>query len=221
MGRCRGRVVLAGIIVLAPACSSDDGGPAAFDPAQVYDVDFIGELVAADTSHWEQTQSAPTSAPFAATSGGPDSQLLVGPATLTLDDGTVINVDPLTPGGTFCPLLDLIRQPPDPPPGLNDREACVVIGMWKPGTTTAAWFATEVVGRRPDGGFAHEAAIRDGRAVVSAGWGAYFTVPILPDVTFDCGSMSRSDALAEPNSGYTVTLTRGHEVSEIACHYSM
>lgn len=221
MGRHWGRVVLAGIIVLASACSSDDGGPAAVDPAQVYEVDFIGELVAAETSQWEQSQSAPTSAPVAATPGGPDSELLVGPARLTLDDGTVIEVDPHTPGGTFCPLLDLIRQPPDPPPGLNDGEACVVIGVWKPGTTTAAWFATEVVDRRPDGAFAHDAAIRDGRALLSAGSGAYFTVPILPDATFDCGSMSRSDALAEPNAGYTVTLTQDHDVSEIACHYNM
>lgn len=200
---------------LAAGCSGGGASPQPVDPADVYTVDFIGELVAADTSRWEQAQSDQAREAFAAASGGPDSPLLVGPATLTLDDGTMVDVAPRTRGGTFCPQLDLFNEPPDPPPGLDERQACIVLGVFVPGTTTADWFATEIVARRPDG-FAMTAVFMNGQALVNAGWGARFAVPVSPDVTIGCG-MRFADVLAEPTMGYSVTITPDRQVTDIEC----
>ena len=184
-------------------CSNGDSGAIAIDPGDVHEVDFIGELVAADTSQWEQTQRAPNVDPIAETPGGPDSQLLVGPATLTLDDGTVVAVATHTPGGTLCQ-------------GLGDRQACIVMGAFEPATTTAEWFAAEIVDRHPNGGYRFNASFIEGRAVLSAGWNAYYTVPVPPDVIVGCG-LSLTDVLDKPTAGYSVTLTPEYEVIAIEC----
>lgn len=200
---------------LAAGCSGGGGSRQPFDPAAVYTVDFVGELVAADTSRWEQAQSDQAGEAIASAPGGPDSPLLVGPATLTLDDGTVVDVAPRTRGGNFCPLLDLFNEPPNPPPGLSERQACIVVGVFVPGTTTADWFATEIVDRRPDG-FAITAGFMNGQALVNAGSGALFAVPVSPSVTVGCG-MSFADVLAEPTVGYSVTITPDRQVTDIEC----
>lgn len=200
---------------LAAGCSGDDD-VTAIDPSEVFVPDFVGELVAAETSQWEQVQADPTAESFAATSGGLGSQLLVGPATLTLDDGAVIDVAAATPGGTLCPLLDLYRQPPDPPPGLSDRQACLVIGMLEPGTTTAAWFSTLIVDRVGDEYLTSGAGFLDGRAVLPVGFGAFITLPVRADADIGCG-MTLADVLADPSAGYGITFTPDLDVVAIEC----
>lgn len=204
-------VVLAAALVTG--CSADND-TTAIDPLDVYVVDFIGELVRADAAAWEQSQRDPAADPIVLTTGGPDSQLLVGPARLTLADGTVVDVAERTPGGNYCPLLPFERQPQDGVRILDERQACVVVGAFEPGSTTATWFSTQIY-RRLDSELVTTASFREGEAVLAAGAGAYFTLPYRADAEVGCG-MSLA-GVVESTSGFTVWLTPVYEITAIEC----
>lgn len=211
------RVVAATMaFALTAGCSGGDDDARPIEPSEVYVPDFVGELVAADTSRWEQAQADPTAEPVARTSGGYGSQLLVGPGTLTLDDGAVIDVAPATPGGTLCPQLDLFRQPNEPPPGLSASQACLVIGVFEPGTTTTAWFSTLIVDRLGDDYHTSAEGFLGGQAVLPVGFGAFITLPVSADADVGC-EMTLADVLADPNAGYGITFTPDLDVVAIEC----
>ena len=98
-------------------------------------VDFVGQLVAADTPDWVVLEDGGPPTIIATTPGGPTSEHEVGPGTLTLADGSVVDVKAGTPGGSYCSLLSGPQMP---------GSSCLIVGQFQPGTTTAAWFATEL-----------------------------------------------------------------------------
>jgi hypothetical protein len=208
-----GGTLLLTAVVAGCSGTDDDGAALTYEWVRP---DFMGELVSADTSLWTQTQAAPEDEPIASTSGGLRSQLVVGPATLTLDDGTVVTVAAGTRGGNLCPSLDLYQQPPDSPPGLSASQACLVVGVFEPGTTTASWFATEIVDRHDDGTYGMSAGFRNGLAVVPAGFGSAAALSIARDVTVGCG-LTTADVFENGNDGYAVTVTSDDEIVTIDC----
>ncbi len=167
-------------------------------PGDIVTLDFIGELAAADTAEWQQYVDGSSDDIYRTSGGGRTSELLVGPGTLTLDDGTVVEVPVSTPGGNLCPELDLWQQSMDPPPNLDPREACVVVGQYRPGSDAAAWFSTLRVRRTtvgPPGFVVDSVGVEPGRAVVPIGGTTHIAVPIGPDVVVECFGLTLGDIL--------------------------
>ena len=204
-------VLLAAALIAGCSTASDT---ISIGPQDVYDIDFISELVRVDAADWELSQRDPAAEPVASTVGGPESQLLVGPATLTLADGTVVDVGLRTPGGNFCPLIPFERQPPDGLRALGERQVCVVVGAFDPGTTTATWFSTQIYDRA-NGELTATARFHEGEALLNAGAETYFALPYRADVEVGC-EMTISDVV-KSNSGYTVWLTPSYEITAIEC----
>lgn len=179
------------------ACSGSEPSRPAVAPDDIVTLDFVGELAAADTAEWQQYVDGSGDDIYRTSSGGRTSELLVGPATLTLDDGTVVDVPASTPGGNLCPQLDLWQQPPDPPPRLDPREACVVVGQYIPGSTAAAWFSTLRVDRTTVGppGYRIGVGVEPGRVIVPIGGTTHVAVPIGTDVDVECFGLTLGDIL--------------------------
>ena len=103
----------------------------------------------------------------------------VGPGTLTLADGNVIDVESGTPGGSYCSLLGGPQMP---------GSSCLIVGQFQPGTTTAAWFATELGETIGDYGHVVRVVPMDGlNAAIPAG-DVLAGVPINPNAEMvNCG----------------------------------
>ncbi len=103
---------------------------------QIVQVDFIGELAAADLAAWRiVVPPAPTEY------GGPSSDIRVGPGRMTLVSGVTIDVVADTPGTMGCHLLDPQQVGSTIDPIYTEHQRCLVTGAFVPGTTTAAWFS--------------------------------------------------------------------------------
>jgi hypothetical protein len=193
------------------ACSGK-GEPADFaiDAADIYPVDFVGHLVAADLSAWDVAQSGtfPTTIEF--TRGGPRSEILVGPATFTLGDGRVIDIAPGTPGGNQCELLD-----PNPTP---TTQVCVVMGAFHPGTTTAAWF-TAVLQTPVAGGFMSDSiGVDDHVAMLSVGLDTWTSLPIPRGTPAKCPDAMPFERAAEfASHGFAATIDFDGTIIGLEC----
>ena len=177
-------VVVASVGVLA-ACSAGDP----HIELEPVGYDFFGELAAAETAGWHVVQRDTSESAIAATDGGVGSRLLVGPATLTLDDGTVVDVPERTPGGNRCPQLDIVNEPPDVPTVLGTREACLVIGAFADGTGSAEWFVTTLVSRVGSGYALPAAGIDRGAVVVPVGASSAIRLRVAPGASeLDCST---------------------------------
>lgn len=186
--------------MLATACAGSEPSRQTVAPGDIVTLDFVGELAAADTAEWQQYVDGSSDDIYRTSGGGRTSELLVGPATLTLDDGTVVDVPASTPGGNLCPQLDLWQQPPDPPPRLDPREACVVVGQYRAGTTAAAWFSTLRVRRTtvgPPGFVVDSVGVEPGGVIVPIGGTTHVAVPIGPDVVVECFGLTLGELLTE------------------------
>lgn len=182
------------------ACSGSEPSPPTVAPGDIVNLDFVGELAAADTAAWQQYVDGSSDDIYRSSGGGRTSELLVGPATLTLEDGTVVEVPASPPGGNLCPQLDLWQQPPDPPPRLDPHEACVVVGQYLPGSTAAAWFSTLRIRRTTFGrpGYVLDGVgVEPGRVIVPIGGSTHIAVPIGPDVVVECFGLTPGELLTE------------------------
>lgn len=211
-------VVIASVGLLA-ACS-DDEPSVEFEPVTY---DFIGELVAADTSGWRIEQSDTSESAIAATDGGVGSQILVGPATLMLDDGTLIDVPAGTPGGNRCPQLDVFNEPPDVPTVLGGREACLVIGAFVEGTNSAEWFVTTLVTTVDGGGYSVPAAgLGQGVVHIPVGGSSVVQLRVAPGATeLGCGTPLRELMTNGLDTGFAAVVDGDGNVVGIQCYASM
>ncbi len=174
--------------------------------------DFLGELVTADLDGWELRQ-ATDEGNIAFAPGGPNSPLLVGPATLHLANGTVVDVPAGTPGGNLCEALGW-------PDDIYEVK-CVVVGKFND-QGAAAWFAA--AGLLVDGESNVQMDVerfenRD--AIVRLGE-VLFAVPIRPDATLVCsepGDLS-SSPVRVPSSGSAAALNDDFAVSAVYCYNS-
>lgn len=221
MRGCRVVIVSAviGSVGLLAACSGDE--PSVELEPVTYD--FIGELVAADTTGWRIEQSDTSESAIAATDGGVGSQILVGPASLTLDDGTVIDVPARTPGGNRCPQLDLFNEPPEVPTVLGDEEACLVVGAFADDSTSAEWFVTTLV-RRVDGGGYTVPAARLGQGIVllPVGGSSVIQLRVAPGATeLGCGTPLRELMTDGLDTGFDAVVDGDGNVVGIQCYASL
>ena len=174
--------------------------------------DFLGELVQADLDGW-QLRQANDGRSTAFASGGPNSPLLVGPATLHLADGTVIDVPAGTPGGNLCEALGW--------PDDVYEVKCVVVGKFDD-HGAAAWFAAG--GLEVDGESNVQMDVErfeDRDAIVRLGE-VLFAVPIRPDATLVCsepGDLS-SSPVRVPSRNSGATLNDDFAVTSVYCYYS-
>lgn len=173
-------------------------------------IDFIGEVVAADTSNWEIDADNPD---IAFTSGGPESRFRVGPATFRLADGTTLEVPAATPGGNVCSLLGFPDQPRTP--------TCLIAG----GLDDAGavdWFSIEPLDKNPDGTFALGTDRFDGRDAIVRIGGTRIARPVPTDATLLCaepGDLS-STPIDVPASSALVLMNGDMEVVRIECLYA-
>lgn len=194
----------------APGPSGDVGTPGSSGPShaeaaesawpvaddQIVTIDFLGVLVAADTTGWTAAQKVDSNVGAVVSVGGKDSSILVGPGSLLLDDGTRVDVAAGTPGGNYCAQLDLQRQIV----GTSfEPDACLVVGELLPGATTASWFATIPVTQQDatDDYYTGETFVQDGTALLRAGEGTYTAVPIASDAIVNMCSGATTVADAE------------------------
>lgn len=213
----RSTAVVVGLVAWLGACSGGDEPAVELEPIAY---DFIGELVAADTTGWRIEQSDTSESAIAATDGGVGSQLLVGPATLTLDDGTVVEIPALTPGGNRCPQLDVFNEPPEVPTVLGDEEACLVIGAFIDGTISAEWFVTTLVRRVDGGGYAVPAAgLGQGVVLVPVGGSSVIQLRVAPGASeVDCGTPLRELMTDGLDTGFDAVVDGDGTVVGIQCY---
>lgn len=183
------------VAALVAGCSGGGEARPTIPPDDIVTLDFVGELAAADTSRWEQFYDGSPDDIYRNTFGGRISDLLVGPATLTLADGTDVDVAARTPGGNMCPQLDLHQQQPDPPPDLRPGEICVVVGEYRPGTTTAAWFATLRLSGSEAGYGVSVGTYDANSALVQVDGSTFVRLPLGPDVVIDCFGLTFAEML--------------------------
>jgi len=167
-------------VALVGCVDVDNRETTQIDPISIVEVDFFGELVDADISQWQVLENGRPPKLIVTTPGGPNSVHQVGPGTLTLDDGTIIAVGQNTPGGSYCNLLGGYQLP---------ESTCIVVGAFEPGTTTAAWFATELASSvLGDGLVMSVSGFKEGNAVLTAGEDSNFSLPVNSDARLiDCG----------------------------------
>lgn len=199
------------VALVAAACAGSRGGVA---PDDVIAPGFVGPLGDAETSAWR------VEAAGAGSSGGPSATTLVGPGTLTLANGEVIVVEAGTPGGTFCPGLAAQGE-------TATVDACVIIGVFEPGTNRAAWFSTEPFQSDPENserfpvGQLVDVHGRDAILRFSAG---YYALPISEDAALtDCGHDGNlaADPIDLPRAtDHFAYADLGNEVIEIVCTYN-
>lgn len=213
----RSTVAVVGLVAGLAACSGDDDPRAELEPVSY---DFIGTLVDADTTGWRIEQSDTTESAIAATDGGVGSRLLVGPATLTLDDGTVVDVPARTPGGNRCPQLDLFNEPPDVPTVLGAGEVCLVIGAFADGTASAEWFVTTLVRGVDGGAYAVPAAgLGQGVVLVPVGGSSVIQLRVAPGATEEgCGQSVREMMVESADVGFDAVVDGDGTVVGIQCY---
>lgn len=199
---------LTNVVVLAFVTSAGCTVPASDEAVRP---DFLGELVAADIDGWKIRQ-ARAGGDIAIDPGGPGSSLLVGPATLTLADGSVIDVGLDTLGGNSCEMLGGETAP--------EPSKCVLSGMFND-RGEVGWFA---VGDVPVYGtelFAYVDRFQGRDAIVWLG-GVKLVIPIRSDVTLSCSEEGdlRSTPVRVPAETSVALLSEDFEVIQIQCLYS-
>lgn len=187
------------VAVLAAGCSV--GAPGAEH------VDFIGEVVSADTENWriDGDDSA-----IAFSTGGSDSRMRVGPATFHLADGSTIDVPAETPGGNLCSLLGWRDQPRTP--------TCLMVGEFDE-AGAAAWFSIEPFDNVADGSFQLTVDRFDGRDAIVLIGGTWLAVPVPPDATLTCSEPGdlASTPVEVPSRSALVVLDADLEVVAVEC----
>ncbi len=205
------RIWLTVVSLVAAACAS---GRASVAPDDVIDPGFVGPLRDAETSEWRVEPVG------AGSSGGPTASTLVGPGKLTLANGEVIVVGGNTPGGTFCGGLAA-------PGETTTFDACVIIGVFEPGTNRAAWFSTEsfrIDPENPDRFPAGQVDDVHGRNAILRFSAGHYALPISEDAALTgCGT--GGDLAADPidlprATAHLAYADLGNEVIEIVCSYN-
>lgn len=170
--------------------------------AQVYDIDFFGALVSANLDGFEASSGG-------VFRGGPNSDLRVGPATLVLDDGTVIDIAPDTPGGNMC-------RPFGGYTGDVNEQTCFVVGAFQSNTNEAAWFAT-----MPSfGAYLDVVGFRDRAAQIPLEDRTRFELPIRTDARLNgCpdGDLSATPMMVPNAPAFNATMNIDDEVVLIEC----
>lgn len=205
------RTWLAVITLVATACV---GGLGSVAPDDVIAPGFVGPLQDAETSAWRVEPAGAGSA------GGPSAATLVGPGTLTLANGEAIVIEGSTPGGTFCPGLAAQGE-------TATFDACMVIGVFEPGTNRAAWFTTEpfqIDPNNPDRFPAGRVDDIHGRNAILQFSAGHYALPVSEDaVLTDCGK--GGDLAADPidlprANAYFAYADLGNEIIEVVCTYN-
>ena len=114
------------LAVCGAACSNTDTAATTVTPVS-YDV--IGQVADVDLSRWIAEFDS-------------DGRLLGGPGTITLDDGTRIDVARGTPARNDCTEFGGPAR---------SRTACVVVAMLRADTTQAEWFVGQPASVGDDG----------------------------------------------------------------------
>ena len=193
--------LVVGAAAIAASCSL--GSPRAED------VDFLAEVVSADTADWRIS----TSNGAAFSTGGSDSTMRVGPAAFHLADGSTLEVPAGTTGGNLCSLLGWRDQP--------RTETCLVTGKFDD-SGDVAWFAIQPFETYEGGVSQLDAEGFDGRDAIVRVGGIRLAVPIRQDATLTCSEPGDLTAtpVEVPSSSAGVTLNADLEVIGVFCHYS-
>lgn len=161
--------MLALLAIAGTACSPGTSGSsvASEDDHQpvIVSVDFAAELVEVESSGWQILEDGGARSEILATVGGPKSQHEVGPGRLLLADGSGVEVEAGTPGGSYCTGLGTSHPP---------MTRCMVVGAYRPGTTVAAWFATVWASDSPAGPMVDIVELTDRTALLRAGADTFF-----------------------------------------------
>ena len=180
--------------------------------SSVVEPDFFGELRTVDLERWQITQAERGGGTAFAT-GGPDSPLLVGPATFQLSDGQTVEIPPNTPGGNMCKILGYPDQPYDAP--------CLVAGVLA-GMTEAEWFIAEPFEPNDQGQFTLSVdGFVDRNALVRLG-SVSVPVPVRRDAILGCsepGDLAVTPLDLPSGSSFNATLNEDLEVVGLACLY--
>jgi hypothetical protein len=177
-------------------------------PPSEAEADFVGEVVSADTDSW-RTSSGESGA---ASSGGINSQMKVGPATFHLADGTTLDVPPNTPGGNMCSLLGTSVQP--------GTATCLVAGALDE-SGAVAWFAIQPLVKLGDGSFQLTVDRFEGRDAIVLVGGTWVPVPVRFDAKLRCAEPGDLAAtpVEVPSRARLATLNAEGEVVAVECLY--
>ncbi len=204
--RSRAALVASVTLLVAAGCADDDADP--LESVSVVDVDFVGVLESVERSEWTITKGGGPRRE-GATPGGPFTDVRVGPGTLQLTDGTIVDVAADTPGPVYCELLGHYQ--------LADH-SCIVIGAFKPGTTTAEWLAIQF-GRTLDGiDNVVPMTVVDGLAYLSAGVDAVFKMQVDETVNnVGCNPGTVSDEGLVEDGFYYGAIGADDQITDIWC----
>ena len=181
--------------------------------ASVVEPDFFGELQTVDLERWQIAQSE-SGRTAAFTTGGPDSPLLVGPATFQLANGQAVEVPPDTPGGNMCKILGYPDQPHDAP--------CLIAGVLTD-AGQVEWFIAQPFKPDDQGEFTlYVDSFADRNALVRIG-SVSVPVPVRRDAVLGCsepGNLAVTPLDLPSRSSFVATLNDDLEVVALGCLYS-
>jgi len=185
------------LAVCGAACSNTDTAATTVTPVS-YDV--IGQVADVDLSRWIAEFDS-------------DGRLLGGPGTITLDDGTRIDVARGTPARNDCTEFGGPAR---------SRTACVVVAMLRADTTQAEWFVGQPASVGDDGELSLSVEAIDGRTAYAHVQGITVALPIGPDARFiGCyppGGDLTADPIEYPSAaGYDVAIDPDGTVVGLVC----
>lgn len=172
------------------------------------EVDFMGEVVSADTSNWHTSSDNGV----ANSSGGIDSQLRVGPGTLHLANGMALDVPADIPGGNHCSLLGYRDQP--------RTATCLVAGGYDD-NGAVSWFVIQPLEKLDDGSYQLAVDRFEGRDAIVLVGESWVASTVRPDATLKCSEPGDLAAtpVEVPSRAGLVTLNGEGEVVAVECLY--
>jgi len=194
----------AGMSLLVAGCAT--GGLEDVDPEDVSNIDFFGVIESIEPTLDEGEDF-----------GGPSSQLLVGPAVLTLVDGRTLVFDGATRGGNGCVPATAIRVP----------TLCVVMGEFSDDGAAVDWFQLTGAAERVTSGVFSAGRVVDfhGRSAILQlpGDRLFASMPIAEDAVlsncFEDGTLEGDEIVLPPAARYFALADTKATIVEIACVY--